>query len=280
MKKFQTFALFVFLAFAFTSSAFSQKMTPEDILAKHLDSIGTAAVRAANTSRIIVGNADVEFVSPKNLPAQGRIVMASAADKLFWGLNLNALDYPQEKFSFDGSKPKVAFVRNGIRSILGNFVVTNDILLQESLFGGTLSTSWALLNLKDKKVKLTSEGRKKIDGRDVYALGYAAKSDVAITIYFDAETFRHVRTEYKRTSSAGIGTSPDQSSRFSETRIKLTEDFADFKVEKGLTLPHKYRILYSVNGQNGTNEIKWVFNLNEFAFNQKIGDSTFDAETN
>ncbi len=278
MKKLQIFTLLAFLALA--SSAFSQKMTPEDILAKHLESIGTAAARAKNTSRIIVGNADVEFITPKNLPSQGRIVLASADNKMFWGLNLNALDYSQEKFSFDGSKAKVAFVRNGVRSILGNFVVTNDVVLQESLFGGTLSTSWALLDLKDKKVKLTSEGRKKIDGKDVYALGYAAKSDVAITLYFDAETFRHVRTEYKRTSSAGIGTSPDQSSRFSETRIKVTEDFADFKAEKGLILPHKYRILYSVNGQNGSNEIKWTFDLNEFAFDQKIADSTFDAEIN
>ena len=280
MKKFQIYALFAFLTFALPSSSFSQKLTPEDILVKHLDSIGTATARAGNTSRIVVGNADVEFTSQKNLPAQGRIVLASAADKMFWGLKLNALDYPFDKFSFDGSKAKVAFVRNGLRSILGNFVVTNDVLLKESLFGGTLSTSWALLDLKSKNVKLTSEGRKKVDGKDVYALGYAAKSDVAITLYFDAETFQHVRTEYKRTSSAGIGTSPNQSSRFSETRIKVTEIFADFKSEKGLTLPHKYRVLYSVNGQNGSNEIKWVFDLNEFAFDQKIADSTFDAETN
>ncbi|MEO8072958.1 MAG: hypothetical protein ABI686_06895, partial [Acidobacteriota bacterium] len=84
--------------------------------------------------------------------------------------------------------------------------------------------------------------------------------------------------EYKRTSSAGIGTTPDQSSRFSESRFKLTEDFSDFKTENGLTLPHNYRLNYSITGQNGTTEIQWSFIFNEFAFNQKLADGTFDAE--
>ncbi len=71
MKNFQIFALFAFLIFALPAASFSQKLTPEEILAKHLDSIGTATARAGNTSRIVVGNADVEFTSQKNLSAQG-----------------------------------------------------------------------------------------------------------------------------------------------------------------------------------------------------------------
>ncbi len=278
MKIFQLPAFVALFFFAFSLSAFSQKMKPEEILAKHLDSIGTSAIRTADKTRIMVGDADVVFVTQKNLSAKGRIVLASAGEKNFLGLSLNSLDYPSEKFSFDGNKAKVGYARVGVRSVLGNFVSSNNILLEDSLLGGTLSTSWALLNMPDKKVKLTNEGTKKIDGRETYALGYAAKSDLNITLYFDKETFRHVRTEYKRTASAGIGTNPNQSSRFSESRFVITEDFSDFKAEKGLTLPHNYRLNYSVTGQNGTTEIQWNFIFNEFAFNQNLADGTFDAE--
>lgn len=280
MKNFQLLAFFTLFFVAMSVSAFSQKMKPEDILAKHLDSIATSEVRAANKNQIIVGDADIKFITQKDIPVIGRLVLASDKEKNFWGLITNSNNYPSEKFSFDGKKAKVGFVKDGRRSVLGNFVVSNNILLEESLLCGTLSTSWALLDMGNKKAKLTSEGTKKINGKEVYALGYSAKSDFDITLYFDKETFRHVRTEYKRISSAGIGVNPTQSSRFNETRLKITEDFSDFKAEKGLTLPHNYRINYSTVGQNSTTEIQWSFIFNEFAFNQNLAVGTFDADAN
>ncbi|MGI8545460.1 MAG: hypothetical protein ACR2MD_18545 [Aridibacter sp.] len=257
-------------------------MKAEDVVAKHLDSIASAEKRAAIKSTIAVGEVSVNFVTQKSPPIPGRIVLASANDKLFYGMNLNSDTYPSEKFSFDGSKSKVAIVRGGTRTILGNFVSTNDLLLEESLLGGTLSTSWAILHLSDKKAKLSYNGTKKIDGKEAYAIGYSIKGggDINVTLYFDKETFRHLRSEYRRISSAGIGTDPSQSSRFNETRMNLTEDFSDFKEENGITLPHTYRLNYSVSGQRGTTEIEWTSKLNEFAFNQNLSDSTFDAEAN
>lgn len=280
MKNLRAAALLTLTLFTLSSFAFAQKLKPEEILAKHLDSIGTAQARAADKSRIAVGDAEVIFVTQKSPAAKGRIVLASAGAKNFLGLNTNSINYPLEKLSYDGSRAKVGFVRTGVRSVFGNFVVANGILVEDGLLGGTLSSSWAMLNIADKKVKLTGEGTKKIDGREAYAIGYAAKSDLDITLYFDKETFRHVRTEYKRTSSAGIGTRPEQSSGFSESRIKLTEDFSDFKEEKGITLPHTYKMNYSITGQNGTTEIQFNFLLNEFAFNQNLDAGTFDAEAN
>lgn len=277
--KFSAFVVLFFMAFSFSS--FGQKLKAEEILAKHLDSLGSAEARASVKSRMVVGDAAVTFLSQKNQTAQGRIVLASAGEKLFLGMNLNAIDYPSEKFSFDGKKSRVGFVRSNERSVLGSFVLSNDQLLEESLLGGTLSTSWALLNMSAKKAKISSDGTKKIDGKEVYVLGYQPRSsNIDIKLYFDKDTFRHIRTEYRYIHSAGIGTTPDQSSRLNETRIKVTEDFSDFKDEKGLTLPHQYRILYSVTGQKGTTEIEWIFNLKEFAYNQNFDDKTFNADAN
>ena len=267
------------LILAAASIANAQKMKPDDIVAKHLESIGTADARAAAKSMMGVGDVVVTFISQKNQTAQGRIVMASAGGKNFIGLQLNAVDYPGEKFSYDGNKAKVALVMNGKRSFFGNFVSSNDVILKESLMGGTLSLSWALAN-PARKAKLSGGGIKKIDGREVYELGYSPKggSDIDISLYFDKETFRHVRTEYKYVSSAAIGATIDQSARQSETRLKVTEDYSDFKEFSGLTLPQKYKVNYTISGANGTTEVEWAYSLNEFAFNQPVDDKTFDID--
>ena len=263
-----------------SSIAQAQKMKPEELIAKHLDSIGTTEARAAVKSQMAVGDAVVTFVSQKNQNAVGRIVMASAGGKNFYGLSLNASDYPGERFSFDGSKSKVAGVVNGQRSYFGNFVDANEFVLRDSLLGGTLASSWALYDIANKKVKLSVGGPKKVDGKEVYTLEYTPKagSDVSITLFFERETFRHVRTEYKRTVSAGIGVRPEQSSGFDETKLKVTETYADFRPEKGITLPHTYKLLYSEIGQRGTREVEWAYTMNEFAFNQALDDKTFDVD--
>jgi len=261
-------------------AGFAQKLKPEEVLAKHLDSIGTSDARLAAKSRIAVGEASAKFVSTKDQTVVGRIVLASDGEKNFFGLNMNSTLYPGERFSFDGKDASVGYVQQNTRSLLGNFVQSNNMLLKESLLGGTLSSSWIMSNMGENKGKLSFDGLKKIDGKEVYALGYSRRGggDITVTMYFDKDTFRHVRTEYKRTSSAAIGLRPEQSSGFSESRLKVTEDFTDFKAEKGLMLPHTYKLVYSISGQNGTTEIEWNFKLNEFAFNQTLDPKTFVSQ--
>ena len=261
---------------AVSASATGQKLRVDEIIAKHLDSIASLEKRQALRSLIAVGDVRVDYLTQKGHPATGRIVVASDGKKIFVGMNLNANDYPQEKLVFDGNKAGVAMVRSGTRSVLGNFVQSNTSLLSQGLLGGSLSTSWVLLNAGDAKAKITTAGTKDIDGRKTYALSYAPKggSDLEITMYFDQETFRHVRTEYKRTSSASIGKTIDESARQSETRLVVTEDFSDFKETDGITLPGKYKITYSALGAN-TTEVTWTSNISEFAVNQKIDPGSF-----
>ncbi len=63
------------------------------------------------------------------------------------------------------AKMQKLVLSNGFRSKLGNFVVANDLLLEESLLGGTLSTSWALLDVAAKKPKLSFDGTKKLTAK-------------------------------------------------------------------------------------------------------------------
>lgn len=277
MKSFIAGLSVVVLVLAAALQGSAQKLKPEEVIAKHLESLGTSEAKAALKNRVASGSVQVKFISQKNQTSEGRVVMASTDAKSFFGMTLNATDYSGEKFVFDGKKAVVGFANNGVRSVLGNFILSNNWIVEESVFGGSLVGTWALL--ATGKGKLSSGALKKIDGKEVYSVGYSKKGggDIDVTLYFDKETFRHVRTEYKRTSSAGIGTSPNQSSGFFETRHKVVEDFSNFKDEKGLMLPHTYKVLYSVTGQNGTTEVEWNFEFNEFAFNQNLDEATFSA---
>lgn len=273
--------LFVLLLAAIPA-AFAQKLTADEVVTKHLDSIGTAETRSGIQTIVMTGEATAKFLSQKDLLLKGRIVFASAGAKNFLGIGLNSNNYPGEQFVYDGKKSKVAFTQNGKRSSLGDFVQSNDLLLEDSLLSGVLSSSWVLSNLATKKSKLSFEGTKKINGKEVYVLSYSRKGsgDLTISLFFDKETFRHVRTEYKRVTSAGIGSKPEESSQLSEVRYKIAEDFSDFRDEKGLTLPHAYRILYSEEGTRSTGnvEVEWAFNLLEFAFNEKLDPGTFNTD--
>lgn len=259
------------------SSSSAQKLKAEEIVAKHVESLGAAEARSAIKNRVIVGRVLVKFITHKN-QADGRVVLASTGAKNYLGMNLNAGDYTAEKFVFDGKKSNVGYAFNAQRSVLGSFVQSNNWIVEESLLAGALANSWALASAG--KGKLSSDGLKKIDGSEVYVLGYSKKGggDLDVKLYFDKETFRHVRTEYKRMSSAGIGRTPEQSSGFSETRHRIVEDFSNFKEENGLVLPHNYKLLYSVSGQNGTTEIEWNFDLTDFAVNQNLDENTFSTQ--
>ena len=271
------FAALAVLILMTSVPAFAQKLKPEEIIAKHLDSIGTAEARAGAKSRMIVGEVTVTFITQKNQTAQGRIVMASEGTKHLLGLSMNAADYQQEKFTYDGKKAKTGFAYQTQRSPLGSYVDSNNLMLEQGLLGSVLSTAWPPLNMGNGKGKFTGGSNKKIDGKEVYSVGYASKgADVDITLYFEKDTFRHVRTEYKRVSSAGIGRTPGESSGFSETRFKLVEDFSDFRDEKGLMMPHTYKMLYSVSGQNGTTEISWAYVLTGFTPNPTLESNTFE----
>ena len=89
----------------------------------------------------------------------------------------------------------------GLRTSLAQFFLTNDVLFKEGIVGGILSSSWPLLNLKDKNPKLEYAGLKKVGGKQMHALKYTARkgSDLKILLFFDAETFQHLRSEYERT---------------------------------------------------------------------------------
>jgi hypothetical protein len=263
------------------TEAAPDKMKPEEVVAKHLESIGTAEVREKIKSHIILGTALATFRIGGTGTAQGGAVMASQGDKNLIAIVYGNKEFPYEKAGFDGKTLSVAELKPGVYSTLGNFFKHHEMPFREGLLGGTLSAAWPLLDTTSNNVKLKYAGTKKIDDRKVHVLEYDAKNDSGLktTLYFDAETFRHVRTEYEQRSTQQMPGQPGVTQSQNESITKLTEDFSDFKTESGLTLPHTYKLQLSIEALNRRVLQDWVFTLATFNFNRQIDDSQFDVRS-
>jgi hypothetical protein len=259
-----------------------EKMKPEEVVAKHIESIGAIEKLASSSSRVISGTCRFSSRVRGNNSAQGPAVLASMGDKSLIGLAFGLSEYPFEKLGFNGKELTVAYIRPGIRSILGDFLLTHKVVFKEGLFGGILSSAWPLLDLSVRKPKLEYAGLKEINGRGVHVIKYRPKggSDLEVKLFFDSETYQHVRTEYERLIPSQMGSSPDQSARKRETRYNFTEEFSDFKKENGLTLPHSFRFELVIMAATDTGQFEWNLNLEKFDFNQPIDPNSFTINTN
>ena len=273
--------LLVLVASMSTTTLAADKMKAADVVAKHLESIGTAAARSGAKSRLIAGNARATYKARTTGSIDGNVAIGSVNRNSLLAILFEAPNYPGEKFGFDGKRLTVGYIRPGIRSALGNFVVQYGEVFKEGIMGGTLSTAWALLNVEERGAKLEYGGTDKIGEKMVHKLNYAPKkgSELRITLYFDATTFEHVKTQYTHTVSARLAPGGiDNQARQQETRYKITEDFSDHKKEGDLSLPHKYIMQIEIAKTTGSSMEKWEMDLSQFLFDQPIEDAKFNVE--
>ncbi len=260
------------------------KMQTEDVVAKHLAAIGPEAARAAAQTRIVGGSSRAVFKARSTSGAiDGQVVIASDENKVVLGMKFDAPNYPGERFGFNSKKFTVGYLTPGVRSPLGNFALTNSEIFKEGLVGGTLTSAWALLNLAERKAKLEYGGTDKVNDRPAHKLKYYPNkgSDLKITLFFDAETFQHVRTQYDRVVGARLGAGGiDNQTRQQETRYKIVEDFGDYKEEGKLKLPHSYKLQLEINKTDGSSLDRWEMVLDQFAFDQEIDERMFNVEAN
>ena len=281
------------LAVLFTvpSIAAQEKLTAEQIIEKHRQGLGESETLNSIKTRVIAGRSKVTLHGSAAGTASGDVVMASEDVKSVLGIIFGGIEYPGEKVGYDGKKLTTNYIRQGVRSSLANFLLMHDVVFKEGLFGGTLTTAWPMSQLETRKPKLEYGGLKKVNDRSAHLVRYSPRggSDFIIKVYFDAETFQHIRTEYNRTVSGqigrggptvGSGTSVpgqavDQSASVRSTRYEMVEDFGSFKKESGVLLPHEYKLRILIDGSAGTRQFDWEFELTEFQFNQPLPPGTF-----
>lgn len=252
------------------------KLTPAELVAKHLESIGPPEARAHAGGMQIKGTSLLSVRQGGRGQIEGQTLMASQGIKNMIDMTFASSEYPQELLKFDGKEFTASQFRPGMRTSLAQFFMSNDVLFKEGLFGGVLSASWPMLNLSDKNPKLEYAGLKKVGGKQLHALKYMPRkgADLKITLFFDAETFQHIRTEYERTiypidqqriPATGQVSAPS-TQRSSNARINAFEEFSEFRPESGLKLPHTYKFELSIQSEVRPALIDWTFNLTDFTF--------------
>jgi len=258
-----------------------EKLTAEDLVTKHLESIGTPEARAKVKSHIILGVATGTFRLGGSGTSQGGAVLASQGEKSLLNITYNSSDYPYERVGYDGKTVSIGEIQPGVRSTLGLFFTQYDMPIKEGLLGGTLSTAWPLNNLASMKGKLKYSGVKKAGDQRAHVLTYSSKDDgsLKVMLYFHETTFQHIRTEYERRQTQGMPTQPGVTQQQGDSITKLVEDFSDFKPEAGVTLPHTYKLTLSIESLKQRVLQDFVFKLGTFNFNQNIADSQFNVRS-
>ena len=259
-------------------NAKEEKLKLEQLIAKHLASIGTPEALAATHSRSMEGKSQVIFRLGGAGLLNGKGSVVSDGHKYLIGMEFGAVNYPGDIMAFDGENLTVNLIKPGRRSNLGDFIYQHDVLLREGLLGGAMSTAWPLLDLASRQPKLSYTGLKKIEGQSLHELKYRARKgggDLQISLYFDPGTFRHVASRYRLVVPPAMAANPMDSANQRETVYTLDEQFGNFAAVDSLTLPHFYKLTMTMEGQNASYLTEWNLQAEKALQNPTVEPTTF-----
>lgn len=257
-----------------------QEMTAEKLIEQHLDSIGTKEKRDSVKNWMAVGTSLFESKQPVK-QAGGKAVVASDRGNLMYITSFNSQEYPFERIGYFKKEVSLPFVTAGNRSPLGAFIADHERVLSDGLFMGSVSNFWAMYSPDRYGNKIKFRGTKKVNDRKAYALEFFPKStgssEFSVMIYFDAENFRHLRTEYRdqiNPSQDRFGTLGRQAG----TTLSLIENFDDFRTADGLTLPYAYKAEYETSSNQGLYQFVWSIKVQQYLVNQNLATDFFTFE--
>jgi hypothetical protein len=242
-------------------------------------------------------------------------MVISAGRSLSIILQFGGVDYRGEYFAYDGTDVEVATINPGQRSPLGDFIFRYKGLMKEGLLGGVLSLGWSLLD-SEKRNPILKYSNAKVDGRALHEIEYTPRegmNNIKVKLFFEPDTFRHVRTEYLlkvqgeqalqagQTITGGVPNSANLTSgrggattrdagmldHIVDSHYRLVERFDNFREIKfkdtkgsdtrSLFMPHTYALEYSVEGQGSSFLGRWTIKADQWMQNGKIDPSAFKA---
>lgn len=241
------------------SATLAQKLTPDEIVRRHVAQLsgpsGTPVpVRGASGSCRMT-----TALNPGTL--EGTFNITARADTSRLVVRFRSDVYEGEAIGFDGSQVNVGFAhpRLNARSALGMFLSVNKVIVREGLLGGVLNGRWPLLDLAAREGKLSYEGMKKLEGRELHRVRYRAKrdqGDLSILLYFEPDTYRHVASVFTSSRPQSPGFTASSSSREADQYFVLEERFSDFETRGAMTVPTTWLLRYS---RTATATTEWTY---------------------
>lgn len=235
-------------------------MTPQELVRRHLQSLGTAEGKNVVTRQaqghsrytVIVGGAGY---------LNGTAMLMSQGSSLRIQFNYPDPTYVGEELVTDGQRVQTY---GNPRSSLAAFLYDQSSILRDGLFGGVLSTGWVLLDRNTARVQLSYSGIKKLDNRPLHELSVIPKKgphDVVIHLYFEPDSYRHVMTVYEMTETRPLRPMEILSTHSRLIRYRLDERFEDFRPVNGVILPFAWNIHFAIDGST-TAMLDWNVRFN------------------
>ena len=253
-------------------------LKPPELVEKHLQAIGPAALlqnlktvnaQGAGKLTVLVGGSGM---------LDGPASLWSDQGKFRMQMRFGSVEYPGEDVAFDGERVEVAVLKEGKRSTLGDFLRLYNGLVKEGLFGGVLSTGWALGHLEERNPKLKYRGLKGPADAKTHQLSYEPRRGsraVKTMFHFDPETFRHVQSVYRLSVANAIGARPQDSPQQQPTRKTLKETFGEFKEMQGLVLPTFWKLEFSYEVRSRVSVVQWEMRFGSIESNGVIDPGVF-----
>lgn len=277
----QSCVLFLLTISLRVAPVWAADVKPEWVVARHLESVGSARARNAIRSRVVQGGSTYRIIVGGSGAIDGKFVFGSEGPLTNFLFKINASSYHGEQFICDGKKTSVAGTwSDKTRSEFGDFVLAQDILLKDNLLGGVWSSGWPFFDLDSHKAKLHVEGIKKVDGRELLAVRYQPKksTDLSITMFFDPETYRHIKTLYTVEPGRSIEGGEMGQAQQAHKRYRLEETFSEFQTVDELTLPSHYDLRYTLETESGaTKAIQWEVRAVKISNNISIDARSFEV---
>jgi hypothetical protein len=271
------FSLLIILVFSSLGFSQKDKMTSDELITRHLASIGKPDAIAAAKTRILVGKGVLTSKLGYNGRLTGPAQFVSSDDKMLLAIIFDSNEYPYEKLAFDGKD--TSFGRpNGKLTRLSDFVKAQTAIVKQGLFGGALSANWLLANQGSKKAKIDYAGTENINGKQLYKLRVrpSGSGDVTASIYFEPDTFHHVLTVYQYTVEPHmISSDSTVNATAKASYYTLTERFSDFKKVGDLVLPLGYEIDITNQLEDSTEQLSWAMTFSQAYYNEPLEASAF-----
>jgi len=254
------------LLFAQTAAADAPALSAEEIIAKHLAAVGGKEALSKFKSRVAIGTFKKE-----GEPESQMAIMSEAPDRLAAVYVFR--DYDWRLVNADGKtviRPQfprqVAPIEDKYRQMLTSGLMFNGVPLQN------------LLLAPGPDVKFTAKGTKKVKGREAYVVEVRRGKESPVRLFFDAETFMWVRSEFGRaevTRQMRTFTNDVVNQSASETGVEFYVETGDFRDVDGVKLPFRVEMVVTSPILRDRSSGTLVGNVREYKHNVQIDAAMF-----
>lgn len=205
-------------------------MKGEEIIAKHLSAIGGVEKISKLKTRVAVGTA-----KKGDEPAARMAIMCESPDRLAAVFVFRNFDW---RLVYDSEKTYVL-------PPLPRQMSAIDAKYRDMLESGLMYNGISLYNLltNANEAVFEAKGTKKVKGRETLAVEVVGHKYQPVRLFFDAETFMWVRTEFGRarvTKEMGGFTNDVVNQGTGEATIDFYVETSDFREVDGVRVPFRF----------------------------------------